>query len=116
VLLKILTNYFQIINSVASFRLSLPSFFSELTDNVGNPVKAMSYSMDCFLVDMTDIDILYFRMVWSMLMPFFYLVLFFILYGIVIHLKYAKYSVSVINTTFIYLFIYLQPTMIGGFM
>jgi hypothetical protein len=105
-----------VINTISTFRLALPTFFSQVTDNVGNPVKAMSYSMDCFLTTITNIEILYFRMIWSLLMPFFYLVAFLVGYAILILLKKTKYSTSVVYTTFIYMFIYLQPTMIGGFM
>ena len=49
VLIKIFTNYFQIISVLATFQLTLPSGLTDSTDVIGNPVKQMSYSLDCFL-------------------------------------------------------------------
>lgn len=75
----------------------------------------MSYSLDCFLVDLSSIEILYFRMVWALVMPIAYLAIFFFAYFVAVALNKLPYKTGVIYTTFIYMFIYLQPTLVGGF-
>ena len=74
----------------------------------------MAYSLDCFLVELTLIEILYFRMIWALIMPSFYITIFFGLYSIAILLDKTKYNLSVITTTLIYMYIYLQPNLVGG--
>ncbi len=44
ILMKTLTNYFQIISVITTFRLSLPSGVQGVAENLGNPVKSMAYS------------------------------------------------------------------------
>ncbi|CAD8187831.1 unnamed protein product [Paramecium pentaurelia] len=115
ILIKVLTNYLQIIGVVATFQLSLPSALSEAFKTVGTPVESMSYSLDCFLIHMTQIDILYFRMIWALIMPLIYILTFSILYIIAIIVGIVIANKSAISTTLIYLFTFLQPTLLGGF-
>ncbi|CAK68383.1 unnamed protein product (macronuclear) [Paramecium tetraurelia] len=115
ILIKVLTNYLQIIGAVQTFQLSLPSALTSAFKTVGSPVESMSYSLDCFLIKISDINVMYFRMIWALIMPIIYILTFFILYGIAILLRQADASKSAITTTFIYLFTYLQPTLLGGF-
>jgi hypothetical protein len=85
-------------------------------ETVGNPVKSMAYSYDCFFIDMApDIEVLYFRMIWALWMPFLYLSFIFFGYYLAIKIKKAEYKVSIVYTTFIYMFTYLQPTMLAGY-
>jgi hypothetical protein len=76
----------------------------------------MAYSLDCFLVSISSIDLLYFRMAWALLMPLFYVLLFFMGYFFGVLIGLAPFKLGVAYTTFIYMFIYLQPTLVGGFM
>ncbi|CAD8164426.1 unnamed protein product [Paramecium octaurelia] len=115
VLIKVLTNYLQIIGAVSTFQLKLPSAVQSSVRSVGNPTEAMSFSLDCFLVNLVDIDIIYFRMIWALIMPILYIFTFLIIYAVVIIIRLAKPNKSAITTTAIYLFTYLQPTLIGGF-
>lgn len=74
----------------------------------------MAVSFDCFFLEMSDIDVIYFRMIWAEFMPIFYLTVFLLVYLIVCLVKPNYYNKSVLYTTFIYMFIYLQPTLLGG--
>lgn len=67
----------------------------------------MSYSLDCFLINLTEINIMYFRMIWALIMPIIYILTFFILYGVAVLIGMATASKSAITTTFIYLFTFL---------
>ncbi|CAD8128511.1 unnamed protein product [Paramecium sonneborni] len=115
ILVKVLTNYFQIIAAVSLFQLELSSALQSSIRSVGNPVEAMSYSLDCFLIRITDINIIYFRMIWALIMPLLYILAFALIYIIAVILNITQSNKSAITTTAIYLFTYLQPTLLGGF-
>ncbi|CAD8151814.1 unnamed protein product [Paramecium pentaurelia] len=115
IIMKQLTNYLQIIASLTTFRISIPAAFVSSMEVLGNPTQSMAYSLDCFLVTFATIDLLYFRMAWALLMPLFYMILFFFGYFTVVLMRIAPFKVGIIYTTFIYMFIYLQPTLVGGF-
>ncbi|CAD8169725.1 unnamed protein product [Paramecium pentaurelia] len=115
VLIKVLTNYLQIIGAVALFQLKLPSALQSTIRSVGNPVEAMSFSLDCFLANITDINIIYFRMIWALIMPIIYILTFILLYVLAVLFHITSSNKSAITTTAIYLFTYLQPTLLGGF-
>ncbi|EGR27234.1 hypothetical protein IMG5_199750 [Ichthyophthirius multifiliis] len=53
--IKILTNYFQIIGSVASFDLSVPSGIFEFPDSVGQPVKQTMNSLDYLVAQLISL-------------------------------------------------------------
>lgn len=74
----------------------------------------MAYSLDCFLIKVTDIEIIYFRIIWSLLLATSYIKTFFIIQGIQILTKSIKYNTAFVSTALIYVFIYLQPNLIGG--
>lgn len=67
----------------------------------------MSFSLDCFLITLSHIDIIYFRMIWALIMPVFYTVAFLLIYVIAIVIRLTKPNKSAITTTSIYLFTYL---------
>ncbi|CAD8117448.1 unnamed protein product [Paramecium sonneborni] len=113
-LIKIFTNYLQIISTISTFQLQVPSQLTSIVNSVGNPIEQMAYSLDCFLINVSDIPIIYFRIIWSLIMAFSYITLFITFGGIAIMLNLAKYKFSYIPTAFIYVFIYLQPTLIGS--
>jgi hypothetical protein len=88
------------------------SFF----ETVGNPVKSMAVSYDCFFIDIApDISVLYFRMIWALFMPFLYLSIFLSGYFLAIKIGMANYNINIVYTTFIYMFTYLQPTLLAGY-
>lgn len=47
-------------------------------------------------------------------MPFIYISTFFLIYFIGTKLKFLVFNKSVITTTLIYMYIYLQPSLVGG--
>ena len=52
----------------------------ETTSTAGNPTGSMASNLDCLLVEMTDVEIVYFKMIWALVMPCAYLLIFFIGY------------------------------------
>ncbi|CAD8168810.1 unnamed protein product [Paramecium pentaurelia] len=115
VLIKVLTNYFQIIGVISTFQLQMPNGLQLSVKSVGNPIQTMSLSLDCFLVDITTINIIYFRMIWALIIPLIYILIFIIFYVLAVSIKLTKLNKSAFTTTAIYLFTYLQPNLLGGF-
>ncbi|KAL4466620.1 hypothetical protein ABPG73_015191 [Tetrahymena malaccensis] len=81
--IKMLTNYLQIVNSLTTFHLSLPSGIFVVPDSVGRPLQQTVNSIDCALAEIsTNVPIIYLRVIVSISLPIFYFLLFFI--GVVI--------------------------------
>ncbi|CAD8211806.1 unnamed protein product [Paramecium pentaurelia] len=115
VLIKMLTNHLQILSTITTFQINMSSGVSDAIKASGNPMQTMAFSLDCFLIDMFDFNIHYSRMVWQMIMPLIYIFLFLSIYLIQLKIRKQTYNLSVITTTFIYMYIFLQPNLVGGF-
>ncbi|CAD8127415.1 unnamed protein product [Paramecium sonneborni] len=114
VLIKMLTNHLQILATITTFQLNIPNGVNDAIKASGNPMQTMAFSLDCFLIDMFDLNIHYSRIVWQIIMPFIYIFVFLGIYFIQLKIKKQQYHLSVITTTFIYMYIYLQPNLVGG--
>ncbi|CAD8149864.1 unnamed protein product [Paramecium octaurelia] len=114
ILIKVFTNYLQIISTISTFQLQVPIGIASVVNTVGNPIESLAYSLDCFLATITDILIIYFRIIWSLIMTSTYITVIFSLFGIAIIIKQIKFNFSFISTSLIYLFIFLQPNLVGG--
>ncbi|CAD8126262.1 unnamed protein product [Paramecium sonneborni] len=117
ILIKMLTNYFQIVATITTFQLQFPSGFNVTLDAVGNPIQTATYSLDCFLVDISNTQIQYSRMIWQIILSILYVNIFMALFFIAHKLNLTEISInrSVISTTLIYFYIYFQPNLINGF-
>ncbi|CAD8099472.1 unnamed protein product [Paramecium primaurelia] len=114
-LIKMLTNYFQIIVSITTFQLSFSTGLNYTLNVVGNPLQTSSYSLDCFLVEFKDLQIEYARMIWQMILPLLYIIVFICIYFLAILIKKDKFNPSIAATAAIYIYIYVQPNLINGF-
>ncbi|KAL4504663.1 hypothetical protein ABPG73_021510 [Tetrahymena malaccensis] len=75
--IKMLTNYIQIVGSIATFNLSIPSGIFQFPQSVGQPLKRTMDSLDCVLKDIhTDMPIIYLRLLFSLTLPAIYLLIF----------------------------------------
>ncbi|CAD8166312.1 unnamed protein product [Paramecium pentaurelia] len=114
ILIKMLTNYLQIIASIVTFQLKLPVGIESTFNAMGSPIQAMTYSLDCFLSYAFQLEIQYARMIWQIIMPSLYISVFLQGYLFLILAQRTSFNICVITTTFIYMYIYLQPSVIGG--
>ncbi|CAD8189351.1 unnamed protein product [Paramecium pentaurelia] len=114
-LIKMLTNYFQIIVSITTFQLHFSAGLNNTMNVVGNPLQTSSYSLDCFLVEYKDLQIEYARMIWQIILPILYIVVFICFYFLAILIKKDKFNPSIAATAAIYIYIYVQPNLINGF-
>ncbi|CAD8147103.1 unnamed protein product [Paramecium octaurelia] len=113
-LIKILTNYLQIISSLTSFKLRLPVDVFYFLNGIGNPIQRISYSLDCYLIEMSTLEIHYLRLIWQLLIPCFYFSILSIVYSILISTKQLIYRGPIVMTAIIYMYIYFQPSIIGS--
>ncbi|EAR96614.2 transmembrane protein, putative (macronuclear) [Tetrahymena thermophila SB210] len=115
--IKMFTNYFQIVGSIATFNLTIPSGIFELPQSVGNPIKQTMSSLDCLLVKIeTEIPIIFFRMIFSQIIPILYLIIFFLgllVYHYWINKKKEAFPIQSISTASMFLIIYTQPDIVA---
>ncbi|CAD8215017.1 unnamed protein product [Paramecium pentaurelia] len=116
ILMKLLTNYLQILDTISTFQIDFSNELQGTLQTISSPFESMIYSLDCFLSSTFSYEIHYARMIWELITPFFYTSFFFLIYFIAFKIGYAIFNKSVITTTLIYIYIYLQPTLIGGLM
>ncbi|CAD8069965.1 unnamed protein product [Paramecium sonneborni] len=114
-IVQTLTNYFQIVQIVMTFQLQIPSGVQTATQTAGNPTGSMAYSLDCLLIKITEIELLYFKMIWALIMPLSYLGAIIFGYLIICIIGITKFSQSIIYTALIYMFLYMHPTLVQGF-
>jgi hypothetical protein len=87
ILLRILTNYIQLISASLSFNIKIPFSFTSVfsTPNKVNSPNEAFFSFDCFILD-SDIkgfapSANLFKLFLFMLLPFFLMIFYFILFG-----------------------------------
>ncbi|CAD8127566.1 unnamed protein product [Paramecium sonneborni] len=94
VLIKMLTNHLQVVSTITTFKFKLPQYLNNAI---------------CFLIVIFSFDIHYSRMIWQLYLP--------LILSLYFQDSFLQdYKVSVIITTFLYLYIYAQPSLIGGFL
>ena len=76
---------------------------------LGNPLNTMSYTLDCFLIDISNelMNIIYLRILVAMALPIGFITVFFISYGCYNLIAKKKCRTSIIITTIIYMFFYM---------
>ncbi|CAD8213634.1 unnamed protein product [Paramecium octaurelia] len=114
ILIKMLTTYLQIIVTITTFQLNFPKELNRTISAVGNPLQTVTYSLDCFLVNIIHVDIQYSRMIWQIIMPFLYINFFLGFYLMAAHFKLASYNSSVPTTSLIYGYLYFSPNLTDG--
>ncbi|CAD8109520.1 unnamed protein product [Paramecium sonneborni] len=114
ILIKMITNHLQIVSAVFTFRFTLLISLGNFVNAVSNPIQTMTHSLDCFLKDIFPFEIHYSVMLWQIIMPFIYIILFLTLYTIDLLIFKSEFSLNIITTTLIYMYIYVQPFLVGG--
>ncbi|EWS71783.1 transmembrane protein, putative (macronuclear) [Tetrahymena thermophila SB210] len=113
IIIKLFTTYLQLIVVITTFNLQLPPGISDITVNVGDPVQQMSFSMDCGLYKISGkIPMTYFRLMWSQLMPFFYVTTYLIGHYLYQKVKKIQSRAVIAWIAFIYIYISMQPSIV----
>jgi len=66
-------------------------------------------------MNISSINLVYFRIIWALIMNAIYAGTIFLIYFVLVKAKVIPYKFTVISTTLINLFIYMQPNLVGGF-
>jgi hypothetical protein len=117
IVLKIFTNYVQLISTLSSLGLSLPegfSIFSGFTEAVGNPAEEIGVSLDCILQKYSNgIAILYVKLLFSVLLVMLYELIY--IFGEFVYIrwtrKYKRKCDFAVSVMFVYLF--MQPSIVS---
>ncbi|EAS05865.2 transmembrane protein, putative (macronuclear) [Tetrahymena thermophila SB210] len=123
IFIKMLTNYVQIVGSIATFNLSIPSGIFEFPQSLGQPLKQTMNSLDCALQQFNlEMPIIYVRLLFSLTLPVIYMILFvlcMIIYYLIKYLKHRKeksknqFPWYILTTAIIFLIIYVQPDLVA---
>ncbi|EWS71413.1 transmembrane protein, putative (macronuclear) [Tetrahymena thermophila SB210] len=123
IFIKMLTNYVQIVGSIATFNLSIPSGIFEFPQSLGQPLKQTMNSLDCALQEFNfEMPIIYVRLLFSLSLPVIYLILFVLCMMIYYLIKYIKHRKEknqnqfpwyILTTAIIFLIIYVQPDLVA---
>ncbi|KAL4429488.1 hypothetical protein ABPG74_001333 [Tetrahymena malaccensis] len=114
--MKAMMNYMQIALLVNTFEVELPQFLKILPEYVGQPISNFLYTLDCFLNDIAndDFPVVYIRTIWSLSMPFLYILGMGIIYFFLILCKFTKHSKQNIISGLVFLIFFFQPSMISN--
>ncbi|CAD8117342.1 unnamed protein product [Paramecium sonneborni] len=113
ILIKMTTNHLQIVSVIFTFKFNTLVEIGNVINAISNPIQSMTHSLDCLLKDLFNVQIHYSRMIWQLIMPFIYISLFLVLYLFALKINKLIYSTSVITTALIYMYIYIQPFLVG---
>ncbi|EWS73585.1 transmembrane protein, putative (macronuclear) [Tetrahymena thermophila SB210] len=114
--MKAMMNYMQIALLVNTFEVELPEFLKILPEYVGQPISNFLYTLDCFLNDIAneDFPVVYIRTIWSLAMPFLYILGMGIIYFFLILCRFTKHSKQHIISGLVFLIFFFQPSMISN--
>lgn len=73
-------------------------------------MESMSYSLDCLIIELAKelgVEIIYFRIIWGLIMPVLYILVYFLFQAVLIIFKISKPNLGIISTTLVYMYIYL---------
>ncbi|EWS74809.1 transmembrane protein, putative (macronuclear) [Tetrahymena thermophila SB210] len=113
VLLKQVLNYFQIIVVLTTFQLKIPNMFVVSVDIIANPTTQILYSFQCFFYQLylkTGLNMIYLQLIASVALPII-LIIIFLVSGGIIYRKDPYRRPIYLYTSFLYCFIYFQPSI-----
>ncbi|EWS71712.1 transmembrane protein, putative (macronuclear) [Tetrahymena thermophila SB210] len=114
--IKSMMNYMQLAKLVNTFQVQLPSWLQILPQYLGSPVDNFLYTFDCYLnkIASSKIPLIYLRTVWTLVMPFLYIIGMSILYFIFVKLKWAKFHKNHLISGLVFLIYFLQSNMVSN--
>ncbi|CAD8094623.1 unnamed protein product [Paramecium sonneborni] len=114
ILLKLFLNYIWIFSVIFSFNIKF-SFSFSFIDQTSNPSFFMANSLDCYLSEFQEIQLIYLRIITMFLLLaclFFAIYIGFKLYSLI---KHKKFQTSILSITALYLFVSNYPAFIKQF-
>ncbi|CAD8108643.1 unnamed protein product [Paramecium sonneborni] len=104
ILIKMLLNYFWIFSVIFTFNIQFSISFS-FVDQTSNTSNFIAFNLDCFLSDLSQIEIIYTRIITTLVLIFFQFVI--ITFGYIIYsfVTNKKFDNSVISNTLLYLYV-----------
>ncbi|EAR83879.2 transmembrane protein, putative (macronuclear) [Tetrahymena thermophila SB210] len=108
-------HYIQIAVIVNSYDFNVPYLTEYVPYLISSPLKNTIYSFDCVFAYFVSIPIVYFRSIWSLIVPFFYLVTITIIYlSIYIMKKPKRYNKFYIYNGLLFMLVLFQPGIVSS--
>ncbi|CAK62061.1 unnamed protein product (macronuclear) [Paramecium tetraurelia] len=111
-LMKMLTNYLQILAIIINFNVEIPQVFKDYYNITGNSQTMLLVTTDCFLAQNFQEGLIYVKIIYSIICPLFYGWIYLSIYFLLKSLKKIVYNEVIPKTCVLYLFCYYQIQVI----
>ncbi|CAK62035.1 unnamed protein product (macronuclear) [Paramecium tetraurelia] len=111
-IMKMFTNYLQILAIIINFNVEIPQAFKDYYNITGNSQTMLLITTDCFLAQNFQEGIIYVKIIYSIICPLFYGWIYLSVYFLLKSLKKIVYNEVVSKTCVLYLFCYFQIQVI----
>ncbi|CAD8112075.1 unnamed protein product [Paramecium sonneborni] len=112
-LMKMFTNYLQILAIILNFNTEIPQLFQDSFSIFGQSQQMLLITTDCFLAENFQSGLIYVKIIYSIICPFFLGLVFLFIYFILNLLDKIVYNKVIITTCILYLFCYFQIQVIS---
>ncbi|CAK69568.1 unnamed protein product (macronuclear) [Paramecium tetraurelia] len=107
-LMKMLTNYLQILAIIINFNVEIPQAFKDYYNITGNSQTILLVTTDCFLAQNFQEGLIYVKIIYSIICPLFYGWIYLSIYFFLRVLNKIVYNEVVPKSCVLYLFCYYQ--------
>ncbi|CAD8120689.1 unnamed protein product [Paramecium sonneborni] len=111
-IMKMFVNYLQIVAIILNFNVEIPQVFKDYYNIVGNSQTMLLITTDCFLAQNFQAGLIYVKIIYSIICPIVYGLIFLFIYFIMKVFNKIDYNQVVITTCILYLFCYYQIQVI----
>ncbi|CAD8072342.1 unnamed protein product [Paramecium sonneborni] len=110
--IKLISNYFQIIMVIYTFKVKFISNLDSLFQFVGNSTYSTTYNFDCYISQIQELDIIYLNLLFILQVQFFQYLLYLLLSFIIKLSRPRFFSLETIYSSFFYLYLSGQINLI----
>ncbi|CAK62039.1 unnamed protein product (macronuclear) [Paramecium tetraurelia] len=111
-IMKMFTNYLQILAIIINFNVEIPQAFKDYYNITGNSQTMLLVTTDCFLAQNFQEGLIYVKIIYSIICPLFYGWIYLSIYFLLKSLKKIVYNEVIPKTCVLYLFCYFQIQVI----
>ncbi|CAK64107.1 unnamed protein product (macronuclear) [Paramecium tetraurelia] len=110
--IKLISNYFQIIMVVYTFKVEFISNLDSLFQFIGNSTYSTTYNFDCYISKIEYLDIIYLNLIWILQVQFLQYVLYLLLSFFIKLSRPRFFSLETVYSSFFYLYLSGQINLI----
>ncbi|CAD8102095.1 unnamed protein product [Paramecium primaurelia] len=110
--IKLISNYFQIIMVIYTFKVEFISNLDTLFQFIGNSTYSTTYNFDCYISKIEQLDIIYLNLIWILQVQFLQYILYLLLSFFIKLSRPRFFSLETVYSSFYYLYLSGQINLI----